>query len=698
MRNGRGSSIALVLAGVLFLLASVAGFLNANVVNGPRFADHVNAMRTDPQLAAQIGAQISSALVDAQPDLVAIAPALQPAAAAVVASSAFDGVFTQAVAAFHSALTEQGSESAVLTIADIGSSALSLVEAIAPDLAKNIPPGLDVTLAQIGGQQGVAAQVIPLFQTITALAWLLPTLTVALWVLGIWMAPARRVAVLRVGWSLLAVATTLAVLGGLAWMTSRLYSPGPLPSAVLQSAADVFGRALAVRVLWTAVVGGLLVVTASALLPQVHVHELVTSWGRRLTRRPSSPAWALIRALVLVAVGAGFILEPDIAVVVVAIGVGIAVVLTGVAELDLVVERSRGAAEDEGAWRWAWVPPVALGVLAIGLVAFVLVPSALPQATRVAASTGDPRACNGHVELCDRPFNDVAFPASHNSMSAADQPGWFLAEQPTGMVESLDDGIRVFLIDTWYGQATRSGGAVTAQRSLARAQSGFTAGRASALTPAMERTIDRLRGEQTLGPEKPFLCHTLCELGATEMQTELAGVKSWLDQNPREVVTIFIQDAVTPADTAEVFEATGLADMAYVHDRGDPWPTLGQMIDSGRRVLVLMENDGGGARYPYLHSGFDLVQDTGFTYESVDDFDCAPNRGPADAELFMVNHWLSGFTTLVSSAQQANTEDVLGQRVSTCRDERGQIPNFVAVNWYDQGDLLQVVDQLNGVA
>lgn len=136
--------------------------------------------------------------------------------------------------------------------------------------------------------------------------------------------------------------------------------------------------------------------------------------------------------------------------------------------------------------------------------------------------------------------------------------------------------------------------------------------------------------------------------------------------------------------------------MAYVHDRGDPWPTLGQMIDSGRRVLVLMENEGGAARYPYLHSGFDLVQDTGFTYESVDDFDCAPNRGPADAELFMVNHWLSGFTTLVSSAQQANTEDVLGQRVSTCRDERGQIPNFVAVNWYDQGDLLQVVDQLNG--
>ncbi len=202
--------------------------------------------------------------------------------------------------------------------------------------------------------------------------------------------------------------------------------------------------------------------------------------------------------------------------------------------------------------------------------------------------------------------------------------------------------------------------------------------------------------KQTLGPEQPFLCHTLCELGATEMQSEMAGVKQWLDAHPREVVTIFVQDTVTPADTAKVLERTGLADMAYVHRTGEPWPTLGQMIDSGKRVLVLMENEGGGEPYPYIHAGFDLVADTGFTYATVDDFDCAPNRGPTEPELFMVNHWLSGFTTLVSSAQKANTEDVLADRVRNCRDEREHIPNFVAVNWYDQGDLFEVVDQLNG--
>jgi hypothetical protein len=380
--------------------------------------------------------------------------------------------------------------------------------------------------------------------------------------------------------------------------------------------------------------------------------------------------------------------------------VGLGVFLIGVAELDLVAERAReqqSVHEDAGGWKWAWVFPVGAGVVAVVLLAAVLLPTALPQSSPVAALQTDPSACNGHVELCDRPFNDVAFPASHNSMSAADQPGWFLAEQPTTMVESLASGIRVFLVDTWYGQRTESGGVVTAQRSLTRAQADLTSGRAQELTPAMQRSIDRLRGEQTAGPEQVYLCHTLCELGATEFLPQLQGLKAWMDAHPRDVVTVFIQDATTPKDTAAVFERASLTDMAYVHAPGTAWPTLQEMIDSGKRLLVLMENEGGGADYPYLQQGFDLVQDTGYTYADVADFDCALNRGAGDAPLFMVNHWLSSFTALVSNAQKANTAEVLGDRVRTCRDERGRIPNFVAVNWYDQGDLLAVVDELNGL-
>jgi hypothetical protein len=36
-------------------------------------------------------------------------------------------------------------------------------------------------------------------------------------------------------------------------------------------------------------------------------------------------------------------------------------------------------------------------------------------------------------------------------------------------------------------------------------------------------------------------------------------------------------------------------------------------------------------------------------------------------------------------------------RAQQCAEERGQIPNFVSVNWYSQGDLFDVVDTLNGI-
>ena len=44
-----------------------------------------------------------------------------------------------------------------------------------------------------------------------------------------------------------------------------------------------------------------------------------------------------------------------------------------------------------------------------------------------------------------------------------------------------------------------------------------------------------------------------------------------------------------------------------------------------------------------------------------------------------------------------NAADVLGPRVQQCQAERGQIPNFVAVNYYNLGDVFGVVDRLNGL-
>ena len=143
---------------------------------------------------------------------------------------------------------------------------------------------------------------------------------------------------------------------------------------------------------------------------------------------------------------------------------------------------------------------------------------------------------------------------------------------------------------------------------------------------------------------QPYLCHTFCEIGGTPLLPALQGVRAWLQAHPREVVSLFIQDTVSPADTAKSLDAAGLTPQAYVPGGVDaPWPTLGSMIDTGKRLVVLMEHQGGGTAYPFLLQGFDYVQDTGYSYPTAASFDCALNRGTATSPLFMVNHWLNNF-------------------------------------------------------
>ena len=177
----------------------------------------------------------------------------------------------------------------------------------------------------------------------------------------------------------------------------------------------------------------------------------------------------------------------------------------------------------------------------------------------------------------------------------------------------------------------------------------------------------------------------------------LADVRGWLVAHPDEVLTLFIEDHAEAAAIAADIEAAGLDEFAYQPVVGQPWPTLGEMIRAGKRLVVMLEEGDGGTAAPWMVNGFEHTQDTPYTFPTVESFSCAANRGPADAPLFLLNHWLAGFDALVTSAQQVNVVDVLLPRAQQCEQERGQIPNFVAINYVAIGDGSRVVDELNGV-
>lgn len=700
--------LLLVLATLCLVGGTAAGVAHREVLDGPRFDAHIDRIRTDPAVAREVGEQITAQVLAIEPDLVVLRPLIEAAAAALVASPAFRVVISATVTPLHRSLVSDDGGQVVLMLADIGTLLAAMVTSVSPDLADKLPADLDVTLSQIGVDD-TASRLVEVVQAVDLLVWLLPLAGLLLALLAAVAMPDRgdpaRACVRTVGNCLLAAAAVVALLLLLGAFWVARTAPDSLVSAVLVAAWDQLDNAFWLATALVAA-GGYLVRLLAAGASGIWAPQALYAQAVRWVRTAPDTAAGLLRRGGIFAMGGLLLIARPTTVASAAVAVaGFLLVVRGALDATHGVERlrlpslslprirrwaERHAAGDHGR-------DLVAAVVAIALVGVLATVAAWPTADRSPASAAG-TTCNGYAELCERRYDEVAYPATHNSMSAADQPGWFFAEQPTGVLGQLEDGIRVFLIDSWYGQATQRPGIVAppdSTREKALQEANATYGEA-----AVQSAL-RLRqavGLQPRGPVEPYLCHAMCELGATKWEPLMQQVKTWLDAHPREVVTFIVQDEVSPADTAALVERAGLLPSVHTQEAGRPWPTLGELIDSGRRVVFFMENRAGGSAAPWLMDVNAWVQDTPFHYGTLAEFDCRPNRGRRDASLLLLNHWLDDKTKRVSNAALGNAADVLTARIAKCRSDRKKPPNFVAVDFYDQGDIFQVVNELNRVS
>jgi hypothetical protein len=207
------------------------------------------------------------------------------------------------------------------------------------------------------------------------------------------------------------------------------------------------------------------------------------------------------------------------------------------------------------------------------------------------------------------------------------------------------------------------------------------------------------------GERGMYLCHSFCELGGTPLEPVLDELHRFLVANPGEVVVVVNQDYVTPKDFVGAVKDAKLDGLVYRGPVDGRWPTLREMIDSGQRLVFLAENHAGAARWyhlAYKHA----TQETPFSFSRVEQLTdpatfaatCREHRGPADAPLFLINHWITTDPVpLPSNATRVNAYDPLLARARKCQRVRGHFPNLIAVDFYGRGDVFRVVDTLNGV-
>jgi len=694
-RSGRRGSLAGPLAAlaVLFAVAAlVLSYAGRAVLHAQPFADRAVATLKSPAVQDDIADHLTDVVVrQGGGDLVSVRPLVRAVTGAIIGSGAFAAVFRRATLELHASLVSGHGGAVLLTVADAGVLLQGALDRLAPDAARRVGSERLAWLGSLDPGSGVLG-VVRFLRRVYAIAWALAAASALLALLAFWLSRDRRRTAQHLGIGLVLGGLTIAALYAFGGdLAARVAAPGR--AGVVTAVWKAFGHGLLVQALVVAGAGAILAAVAAATEqpPRSHSPD---------SEQPA-PRARVGRSVLAIAAGVLIVLEPGPAVTIAASAAGLFLVYVGVRGVIDVAAASRLARRSSGHRATRTVARLAAPAIAIGAV--VAAAAIIATGGEDGAAAVTPATCDGNAALCNRPLNEIAFAATHNSMASVTIPSWLFGQQDGTIAQQLDYGIRGLLIDTYYGFPTK-GGIRTDLSSLPKREVAVQEIGEPAVKAA-ERIRSRL-GDQSLGPRQIYLCHGFCELGAVTLSSALTDLRMFLVSNPGEVVIVINQDeGVTPADIERAFDQAGLLDLVYRGPFG-PFPTLRQMIDSGQRLVVMAENDAGDIPWYPLAYG-EALQETPFTFRSPAQLidpsqlaeSCRSNRGPASAPLFLVNNWVD--TTPVprtSMATVVNARAALLRRAETCQRIRHRLPNLVAVDFYKQGDVLGVVRKLNGIS
>ncbi|KDE02365.1 hypothetical protein MVLG_07079 [Microbotryum lychnidis-dioicae p1A1 Lamole] len=278
--------------------------------------------------------------------------------------------------------------------------------------------------------------------------------------------------------------------------------------------------------------------------------------------------------------------------------------------------------------------------------------------------------CNGHSEFCSRSYSTVSIIGTHNSYGVSS--GNVAANQNYPVTTQLNNGIRLLQV-----QGHMNNGSL-------------------------------------------HLCHTSCFLlDAGTLTSYLTLVKTWLDANPNEVLTLVLvnSDGIAPSTWAASYAASGMDDYSYtpssVPIAYNDWPTYKSLIDSGKRAISFLAQNADFEAVPYLIDEFTNVWETPYD-ETSTSFPCTVDRvtGSYSDKMYMMNHFLGRNVSLLgetftvpatSSLNQTNAATgtgSLGAQASSCFSQYKYYPTFTLVDYYDvgNGSVFQYAAKLNGVS
>jgi len=277
-------------------------------------------------------------------------------------------------------------------------------------------------------------------------------------------------------------------------------------------------------------------------------------------------------------------------------------------------------------------------------------------------------ACNGRAEYCDRPYSNVSQIASHDSAFVGDLPQdnqlWQVSEQ-------LKHGVRFLSVQTHQSPILKG--------------------------------LD--------------MCHTSCiELDAGSFKSYMHTIKTFLDANKNEVVTILIVngDFLAPSAYEAAIKAAGADKYAYAPKKTlaiGEWPTLGEMIKQDKRLVVFMDYKSDMAKVPYILDEFTYFFET--PYDTTDPKFCQctldrPANSKPDGKMYIVNHYLDkkllGISSILVPDKDADVQTnsptgtgSIGAQNDLCVSQYKHMPKAVLLDYVNTNKWQPAELTMNGI-
>ncbi|KAJ3507572.1 hypothetical protein NLJ89_g6226 [Agrocybe chaxingu] len=265
--------------------------------------------------------------------------------------------------------------------------------------------------------------------------------------------------------------------------------------------------------------------------------------------------------------------------------------------------------------------------------------------------------CNGHSELCERKYGNTTFLGSHDSFAFSGNPFALARTQEVDIEAQLTLGVRL------------------------------------------------LQAQSHMNGKDLHFCHTTCGLfDGGKVEDYLTKVKHFLDRHPNDVLTLIFTNPESVSVSKvwkPIFDKTGFTDMAYVPPQPvmsrEDWPTLGEMIESGKRVVIFLDHGADSRTEPdveFILPQFQMVHLTSFhpSFQILinvlflsffldwqvweDKYDPTNNKFPSHAP--------------TASRRSPPTPPHCAQYVEDRK------PNFVLLDYVNVGQGMAAVDRLNG--